>query len=162
MVSSRPAHSFVMYVYGNSLVDLEAYWSIPDRLNIGHHPRLRSVEVKIDVLTHQHDPLPWLHALFSTVESYNCLEEIRLIYSIFLPSPYMDRPVRETEFRAWKDIDSLLAQASFSSLRHVRLGFALENPIGSGVAPRFLDQLTLHSPALESRGILSVDAWEAV
>jgi hypothetical protein len=145
-----------------SSVDLEAYYSIPihDRLNIGHKPRLRSLEVNIDDLTCQCDPLPWLHTLFSTIESCNCLEEISLVYSIYLPAPYSDRQVCETDLRAWKDIDFLLSQPTFSSLRKVRLSFALEGPVGYGVAPQFLDHLMLRSPALEGRGILFVDAWE--
>jgi hypothetical protein len=131
-----------------------------DRINIGYNPCLRSLEVNIDGLTCQHDPLPWLHALFSTIESYNCLEEIRVVYFIYVPAPYMDRSVRETDLRRWKDFDNLLSQPTFSSLRRVRLSFALEDPVGGGVGPLVLNELMFRSPALESRGILFVDAWE--
>lgn len=143
-------------------VDLQAYWSLAktDRIDMSHNPRLHTLEIKIDVIQRQDDPLPWLHDLFSTFETPNALRRINIVYTLFLPSPYMDRSVNTTIFTGWNAIDATLSGPEFAHLTKVKLDFALENPIGYGIAPRFLKEVELPSPALRASGVLEMDAHD--
>lgn len=143
-------------------VDLQAYWALPpsDHIDLSHNPHLHTLEVKIDVIQRQDDPLPWLNALLSTVHTPNAIRFINIVYSLYLPSPYMDRSVNTTIFNGWKDIDVTLTGMDFVHLEKVKLEFALENPIGFGIAPRFLKEVDLESPALEAGGLLEIGAFD--
>jgi len=143
-------------------VDLVAYQTLPfsDRFDMSHNPYLRILEVKIDVIQRQDDPLPWLNALFMTFTSPNTLQHVHILYGLYLPEPYMDRSVNTTIFSGWQDIDATLTSPVFDSLERVRLEFSLENPIGYGVAPRFLKEVDLESPALRAANILVVEAFD--
>ena len=143
-------------------IDLQSYWPLlpSDRFDLGYNTHLRSLTVRIDVIQQQDDPLPWLNALFSTVSSPNSLQSIHIVYSLYLPSPYMDRHVNTTIFSEWRHIDTTLAGPEFEHLKTVRLEFSLENPIGFDVAPRFLKEVDLVSPELERRGILLLEAFD--
>lgn len=72
----------------------------------------------------------------------------------------MDRPEELTTFETWLEIDATLSEPVFHALRRVRLHFSLENPLGFGVAPRFLNEVKLLSPALRAAGVLEIDAFD--
>lgn len=83
----------------------------------------------------------------------------------------MDRYTYNGMFSKWSEIDTILCGEvasesereeghGYTSLESVKLEFALENPIGFGVAPRFLNELVLESPALRSKGILHIHAFD--
>lgn len=82
----------------------------------------------------------------------------------------MDRSINTNIFDRWADIDAILCgrddekdsqySHAYDNLRNVRLEFALENPIGFGVAPRFLKEVVLDSPGLEEKDILLVGAFD--
>ncbi|KAF8075343.1 hypothetical protein FPV67DRAFT_629796 [Lyophyllum atratum] len=143
-------------------IDLVAYQNSPssERFDMSHNPNLRRLEVKIDVIQRQDDPLLWLNGLFSTFTTPNALQHIYIVYSLYLPAPYMDRSVNTTIFSEWQQIDLTLTGPVFDSLKQVRLEFSLENPIGFGVAPRFLKEVDLKSPALRAGDILVVEAFD--
>ncbi|GLB41425.1 hypothetical protein LshimejAT787_1000250 [Lyophyllum shimeji] len=143
-------------------VDLAAYQALPssDRFDMSHNPYLRRLAVKFDVIQRQDDPLPWLNALFATFTTPNILEYIHIVYSLYLPEPYMDRSANTTIFDGWQAIDATLARPVLQSLRQVKLEFSLENPIGYGVAPRFLEEVDLKSPRLRARNVLVVEAFD--
>lgn len=88
------------------------------------------------------------------------LHFIHVIYTLYLPAPYMDRSINTTIFNGWKEIDATLTGPEFRGLEGVRLEFSLENPIGFGVAPRFLKEVDLQSPGLEAAGLLVVEAFD--
>ncbi|KAG6899828.1 hypothetical protein C0993_006422 [Termitomyces sp. T159_Od127] len=108
----------------------------------------------------QDDPLPWLNSLFSTFTAPNKLRKVDVVYSLYLPSPYMDRSMNTANFSTWQEIDATLSSPTFNSLEEVRLEFSLENPIGFGVAPRFLQEVNLPSPALRASHRLVVEAFD--
>lgn len=72
----------------------------------------------------------------------------------------MDRSLNTTIFSGWKEIDVTLTGMDFVHLQRVQLDFALENPIGFGIAPRFLREVFLESPGLEARKLLEVGAFD--
>lgn len=90
----------------------------------------------------------------------SALTDIWVVYTLYLPAPYMDRSVDTTIFKGWNEIDRVLAGPGYEALARVRLDFMLENPIGFGVAPRFLAEVDLQSPLLDARGLLTVDAYD--
>lgn len=120
------------------------------------------------------DPLPWLSALLATGADtrQSMVKTISVLYSLYLPAPYMDRYTYNGIFSKWSDIDNILcgvvaseserttAEYGYKSLESVELEFALENPIGFGVAPRFLKELVLESPGLRSKGMLHIHAFD--
>ncbi|KAG6844378.1 hypothetical protein H0H87_007370, partial [Tephrocybe sp. NHM501043] len=134
-------------------IDLVAYQALQstESLDLSHNPYVTTLTVRIDIIQRQDDPLPWLDGLFLTVTTPNNLRNIHIVYSLYLPSPYMDRSVNTTIFTSWKDIDATLTGPVFESLERVWLEFSLENPIGFDVAPRFLKEVDLQSPALQAR-----------
>ncbi|KAG6919633.1 hypothetical protein DXG01_003497 [Tephrocybe rancida] len=133
-------------------VDLVAYQRLPssERLDLSHNPYIATLSVRIDVIQRQDDPLPWLNGLLSTFTRPNNLRKVHVVYGLYLPSPYMDRSVNTTIFANWQEIDATLTGPVFDSLEKVWLEFSLENPIGFDVAPRFLKEVDLKSPALQS------------
>ncbi|KAH9479390.1 hypothetical protein JR316_0007980 [Psilocybe cubensis] len=165
-------------------VSLQGYWTLPDnqRFDLSQVPRLKNLKVNIDVLQKMDDPLPWLGALFRTgVDAslptrLNKVESIWIVYSIYLPAPYMDRSANVAIFDKWRDIDRILSGESdsieaekqgiihidgpYGNLNRVKLDFMLENPIGFGIAPRFMRELVLESPGLERKDILRVKAFD--
>lgn len=128
------------------------------------------------------DPLPWVRALLqSGVDTVrvnarpNMIEKVHIAYSLYLPAPYMDRSVNTTIFECWSDIDAVLSGYdagmgyepgqkprwhAYDNLQQVSLDFMLENPIGFGVAPRFLKEVVLYSPRLEERGLIHINAFD--
>ena len=166
------------------IVDLQEYWTLPppDQFDLSQVPRLRNLKVNIDVLQKLDDPLPWLSALLQTgINSLhttwgNSVRSIWIVYSLYLPAPYMDRSVNTTIFDRWSDVDSILCGTepgmdfepgrsskyphSYENLERVKLDFMLENPIGFGVAPRFLKEIVLESPGLEERNVLQINAFD--
>ncbi|KAF9461180.1 hypothetical protein BDZ94DRAFT_855128 [Collybia nuda] len=143
-------------------IDLQEYWALPssDHIDLSHNPHLHTLEIKFDVIQRQDDPLPWLNAVLFTVRTPNALRYINIVYSLYLPSPYMDRSVNTTIFTGWRDIDVTLTGMDFVHLEKVKLHFALENPIGFGIAPRFLKEVDLKSPALLAAGLLEIGAFD--
>ncbi|PPQ67866.1 hypothetical protein CVT25_010305 [Psilocybe cyanescens] len=162
------------------IVDLQEYWTLPDsqHFNLSQVPHLRNLKINIDVLQKMDDPLPWLGALLSTGKHAshptrrNTVETIYIAYSIYLPAPYMDRSMNTAIFDRWREIDTILCGVesthaeseghahAYETLKRVKLEFMLENPIGFGVAPRFLKELVLDSPGLERRDVLRVNAFD--
>ncbi|KAG6888300.1 hypothetical protein C0995_009299 [Termitomyces sp. Mi166 len=142
--------------------DLVAYRELPlsERLDLSHNPYIIKLSVKIDVIQCKEDPLPWLNSLFSTFTAPNKLRVVHVVYSLYLPSPYMDRSMNTMIFSKWQEIDATLTGPIFDSLKEVRLVFSLENPIGFGVAPRFLKEVDLPSPALRASNRLVVEAFD--
>ncbi|KAG6840376.1 hypothetical protein C0991_007113 [Blastosporella zonata] len=143
-------------------IDLVAYQDIPssERLDLSHNPYIQALTVRIDVMIRQDDPLPWLNELLTTFTTPNNLRDVHIVYSLYLPSPYMDRSVNTTIFTKWLEIDATLTGPVFNSLDRVWLEFSLENPIGFDVAPRFLKEVDLQSPALRESDRLVVDAFD--
>lgn len=85
----------------------------------------------------------------------------------------MDRSTSVAIFDSWREIDAILCggeltdaeeqnpkHGAYESLKTVTLDFMLENPIGFGIAPRFLKELVLESPGLERKDILRVHAFD--
>jgi hypothetical protein len=127
---------------------------LPD---ISRHPLLRSLDLRFGVLVDRVGSISWLPALFLTVRSPNCLEEISLMVTIFtVKSKYVDPP------SWWRDIDSLLTRPQFSRLRRVRIGFApaADIPIDDHVLPLILRDILAQFPNLDNRGILFVDDYD--
>ncbi|KAG6835078.1 hypothetical protein H0H93_005039 [Arthromyces matolae] len=143
-------------------IDLPAYLNLPlsDRLDMSHNPYLNKLTVKIDVIQRQDDPLPWINGLFSTFTTPNRLCNVHIVYSLYLPAPYMDRSVNTTIFAGWQEIDATLTGPVFEFLQQVRLEFSLENPIGFDVAPRFLNEVNLQSPLLRASNRLTIEAFD--
>ena len=143
-------------------VDLKAYFSLPpnERFDLSHNPQLHVLDLKIDVIQRQDDPLPWLDDLFLTVKAPNSLEYINIVYALYLPAPYMDRSINTTIFDEWKGVDMTLSSMEFGMLKEVKLDFMLENPLGYGVAPRFMKEVDLPSPMLVASGLLAVGAFD--
>ncbi|KDR80716.1 hypothetical protein GALMADRAFT_241132 [Galerina marginata CBS 339.88] len=165
-------------------VVLQDYWkpSAMGQFDLSRVPHLRNLKVNIDVLQQTDDPLQWLSALLLTgVDSShptrrNAIQTIWVVYSLYLPAPYMDRSANTTIFERWSDIDAILSGEepsedfdpgredkhlhAYENLENVKLDFMLENPIGFGVAPRFLKEVVLDSPRLEKRHVLRVNAFD--
>ncbi|CAA7266291.1 unnamed protein product [Cyclocybe aegerita] len=154
-------------------VYLKEYWSLPpfDKFNLSKVPRLRNLKVTVDVLQQMDDPLPWLCAVLRTgvdptsPRTQNRIKNISITYSVYLPAPYMDRSINTTIFEGWREIDDVLGgggqeQHPYEELESVKLDFVLENPIGFGIAPRFLKELVLDSPLLREKGLLSIKAYD--
>ncbi|KAF8906275.1 hypothetical protein CPB84DRAFT_1960076 [Gymnopilus junonius] len=163
-------------------VDLKEYWNLaPEKhFDLSQVPHLRNLRVNIDVLQKLDDPLPWLSTVLRTgIDSerptrINQVQTIWIIYSLYLPAPYMDRSVNTTIFDGWKEIDDILSGTAklgpgdddaiqgsshgYQNLEIVKLDFALENPIGFGVAPRFLKEVVLDSPGLGKKDVLRISA----
>ncbi|KAF8809461.1 hypothetical protein BYT27DRAFT_7187758 [Phlegmacium glaucopus] len=119
--------------------------------------------------------IPWLRTLLESGSSFsrpNAIAKIWIIYSLYLPVPYMDHSLKTTIFDKWADIDALLCGTgnifelgqygshAYERLQEVKLECMLENPIGIGVAPGLLKGMDLDSPELEKRGILSINAFD--
>ncbi|KAG5726669.1 hypothetical protein E4T56_gene4404 [Termitomyces sp. T112] len=143
-------------------IDLGSYQQLPlpGRFDLSHNLFITTLSVRIDVIQRQDDPLPWLNTLLSTFTAPNKLRNIYVVYSLYLPSPYMDRSVNTSVFSNWQEIDTTLTGPTFDALEEVRLEFSLENPIGFGVAPRFLEEVDLQSPALRASNRLVVEAFD--
>jgi len=166
-------------------VFLEEYFRLPpcNQFDLSQVPHLQHLKVNIDVLQKLEDPLPWLTELLRTgvnslrPKQMNSLQTIWVTYTVYLPAPYMDRSINTTIFGKWSEIDVILCgegsvdleggienekcdSHAYDNLQSVRLEFMLENPIGFGVAPRFLKEMVLHSPRLESRNILTLNAFD--
>ncbi|RDB27750.1 hypothetical protein Hypma_003197 [Hypsizygus marmoreus] len=143
-------------------IDLQAYQALSssEYFDMSYNPHLRTLDIKIDVIQRQDDPLSFLNTLFSTFTTPNSLHDIYIVYSLYLPAPYMDRSMNTAIFNGWREIDSTLTSFVFQHLKSVKLEFSLENPIGFDVAPRFLKEVDLQSPALDASGIFVVDAFD--
>lgn len=141
-------------------VNLKEYWSLPpsDRFNLSDNPHLHTLDLKIDVIQRQDDPLPWLNDLFLTVKLPNNLQYINIVYAVYLPGPYMERSINTMIFDEWRSVDVTLSSLEFGNLKKVKLDFMLETPLGYGVAPRFMKGMNLRSPLLEASGLLTVTA----
>jgi hypothetical protein len=157
---------------------LKQYWKIPpsQQFDLVQVPNLRNLKVYIDVLQKGDDPLPWLSSVLQTgIDSIhpkrpNAIESIWVVYSLYLPAPYMDRSINTAIFDAWSEVDAILSgmgsgadfevASAYESLKNVKLEFMLENPIGFGVAPRFLKDVVLDSPGLEKRDMLQINAFD--
>ncbi|KAJ3502591.1 hypothetical protein NLJ89_g8816 [Agrocybe chaxingu] len=167
-------HIFVpAHLQPHFTVYLKEYWSLPpsDKFYLSKVPRLRKFKVAVDVLQQMDDPLPWLCAVLRTgVDpaspcTRNRIKNVSVTYAIYLPAPYMDRSINTTIFEGWREIDDVLGgggqeQHPYEELESVRLDFVLENPIGFGIAPRFLKELVLDSPRLREKGLLSIRAYD--
>ena len=175
---------FVQVSQNFFIVDLQEYWKLPpsNQFDLSQVPHLRNLKVNIDVLQKLDDPLPWLSALLQTgINSLyptraNAMRSIWIVYSLYLPAPYMDRSANTAIFDRWSEVDSILCGTEpgmdfepgrsskyphpYENLESVKLEFMLENPIGFGVAPRFLKEIVLESPGLEERNVLQINAFD--
>lgn len=176
--------SFVRVSQKLFIVDLQEYWNLPrpNQFDLSQVPHLKNLKVNVDVLQKLDDPLPWLSALLQTgINSLyptqaNAVRSIWIVYALYLPAPYMDLSVNTTIFEQWSEVDAILCGTEpgmdfepgrssryphpYESLESVKLEFMLENPIGFGVAPRFLKEIVLESPGLEERNILQINAFD--
>ncbi|KAF4610603.1 hypothetical protein D9613_006979 [Agrocybe pediades] len=160
---------------------LDEYFNLPpsNQFDLSQVQYLNHLEVNIDVLQKLEDPLPWLTTLLRTginptrSTQKNAIRTILITYSVYLPAPYMDRSINTTIFGRWREIDMILCGMSsegfledgqrshaYGNLQSVCLEFMLENPIGSGVAPRFLREMILPSPGLRALDMLTVVAFD--
>jgi len=97
------------------------------------------------------------------------MRSIWIVYGLY-------QSLNTTIFDRWSDIDSILCGTEpgmdfepgrsskyphpYENLESVKLEFMLENPIGFGVAPRFLKEIVLESPGLKERNILQINAFD--
>ena len=72
----------------------------------------------------------------------------------------MDRLMNTKIFDEWRAVDMTLSGVEFGNLKQVKLDFMLENPLGFGIAPRFMKEMNLQSPLLEARNLLTVSAYD--
>ncbi|PPQ64220.1 hypothetical protein CVT24_008596 [Panaeolus cyanescens] len=164
--------------------DLQEYWKLPpsQQFDLTQVAHLRTLRINIDVLQKMDDPLPWVRAIVqSGVDTLrgnarpNMMQKIHIVYALYLPAPYMDRSVNTTIFECWTDIDAVLCGHepgteydaeqepkwhTYDNLEQVTLDFMLENPIGFGVAPRFLKEVVIDSPWLEEKRFLKINAFD--
>jgi hypothetical protein len=129
-------------------------------LSLSGNPRLYSLTLRSPVFLDRFDPLPWIHRLLSTISSENVLEELYLDVVIDIPPPHLTLAVYETNIQGWEALDALLTQPQFSGLKRVRLDFSLDNIFGDIMVPSIVEDILLHLPQLNCRGILYVDACE--
>lgn len=74
----------------------------------------------------------------------------------------MDQAYRTTAFANWEDIDEVIgSEGSFCCLQYVKLEIVLENPVGFGLASRFITDFDLVSPRLRKRQLLQVAVFDA-
>ncbi|KAF9038450.1 hypothetical protein BJ165DRAFT_1407612 [Panaeolus papilionaceus] len=164
--------------------DLQDYWRMPpkDHFDLTQVVHLQDLKINVDVLQKMDDPLPWIGALVqSGVDTIrvnarpNMIRNIHIAYALFLPAPYMDHSMNTAIFDCWTDIDAVLCghdagteyeaglqpkYHAYDNLEQVKLDFILENPIGFGVAPRFLKDVVLSSPGLEAKGLIKINAFD--
>ena len=119
--------------------------------DIGHHPFLRSLDLRFGIMVDTFRLPSWLPALLN-VRSPNCLEEISLMVTV---STYQSEYVEPPSW--WRDIDSLLTRPQFSRLRRVRLSFAPSPGADDRVMPLIVHDILARLPNLDNRGILFVD-----
>ena len=129
-------------------------------MSLSNNLRLRSLILRSPVLLDRFNPLPWINRFLSTISFENVLEELYLDVVIDIPPPHLTLAVYETSIRGWEALDTLLTQPSFSELKRVRLDFSLDNIFGDIMVPSIVDDILLHLPKLNCRGILYVDACE--
>jgi hypothetical protein len=80
--------------------------------------------------------------------------------TIDLPPPDLDHSTYAESLRGWREIDSVLARPVLSSLRRVRIDFALDNPIDDQIVPEIVDDILSQFPNLDNEGILFSDTCE--
>lgn len=141
-------------------VRFSEYWPLLEPIDFGLNPRLTMLALRVYLLLDRHDPLPWLHALFSTFQPLNSLEDISLVVTIDLPPPYLLLGVYQATLNGWKNLDQLLVQPQFLSLKRVRIDFELDNPIDDQILPQIIDEFAAQLAGLDRRGVLLVDSCE--
>ena len=102
-------------------------------------------------------PLPWIHRLLSTISSVNVLEDFHLDVVIDIPPPHLTLAVYETSIQGWEALDTLLTQPQFSGLKRVHLDFSLDNIFSDTMVPSIMEDILIHFPKLNCRGILCVN-----
>lgn len=161
-----PSGTFVVYIdcaiadYDNLTVDFDKHWSLSNPIDLSYNPLLETLILEVRIMLDRHDPLPWLHSLFSTVQPDNCLSEICLVSTIDMPPPYLTIPVYERSLFGWRRIDRLLTSETFAPLQRLRLDFGIDNPIEDQIVPHIVQEFRLQLGALDMRGVLEVDACE--
>lgn len=161
-----PRGTFVVYVtsgmtkYDGLTVNFDRHWSSSNPIDLGHNPLLEILILEFRIMLDRHDPLPWLHSLFSTVQPHNCLSEICLVSTIDMPPPYLTIPVYERSLFGWRRIDRLLTSETFTALQRLRLDFEIDNPIEDQIVPQIVQDFRLQLCALDTAGVLEVDTCE--
>ncbi|KAF8888059.1 hypothetical protein BD779DRAFT_475827 [Infundibulicybe gibba] len=116
-------------------INLRTYWDLPphERLTLEHNaPFLQQLSIRADLTQNREDPLLWIQALLMIPSPFLSLHTISIVYTIYVPDPYINSPEVQPDFTAWAPIDALLtAEDAFPHLARVRLEFALENPLVS-------------------------------
>ncbi|KAF4611139.1 hypothetical protein D9613_006980 [Agrocybe pediades] len=141
--------------------DYEAHLEPRDIIDASLMPCLKSLSIQSSILLGRTDPIPWISNTLSTASNRNILEDMSLTCIIDKPPPSLTVQAFDEALVGWHNLDDLLTQPTFNTMKRVRLDFILDNPSGDDTLPSISQEFTKQLQKLSKKGVLEVDFCEA-
>ncbi|KDR80715.1 hypothetical protein GALMADRAFT_135836 [Galerina marginata CBS 339.88] len=140
--------------------DYDAHLDHKDVIDMSFLRYLKSLSLQSSVLLGRTEPLRWLLATLSTSAHANTLQDLSLTCIVDKPPPTVTIQAFDNILIGWRNLDDLLTQPTFASMRRFRLDFALDDPIGDESAELISQEFVKQLQGLRGKGILEVDVCE--
>ncbi|KAF8075342.1 hypothetical protein FPV67DRAFT_1666061 [Lyophyllum atratum] len=121
---------------------------------------LNTLAFDMRALLGRENPLPWLHAVLSSIPAINCLDSLSLVFTIDIPPPNLSVAAYRDFLNGWKVFDALFAQIRFVPLKRVRIDFRIDNIVGDQIVQTVVDDIVTQLHRLHEKGVLHVDSCE--